>query len=210
MYKVLVPAIREKLKIGFFRLFQHGLYRQNISLAMFIYTTDHKHRHAYNSAVHTNFFVQGVHPQNGIPALGKRAAAESVYLFVQSLCHLTDLTAGQAFNSQALGSLSILRVDTPCTKASCTTWIRAASAALALRNKERYVAALTHLWHHQVHGTHPGVQSARPVATAISTTAFGALAFLRPQLLAYFGFHELAAQPFQHTQHGIRLRYTLQ
>ena len=185
-------------------------YRQNVSLAVFIHTADYKHCHTYNSAVHTNFFVQCVHPQNGITALGKRAAAESVYLFVQPLCHLADLAAGQAFNSQAPGQLFHLTSGYALHKCLLHHLDQCRFTAFALRNKERDVAAMPHLRHHEIHGAHPGIQSARSVATAISTTAFGALAFLRPQLLAYLGFHELAAQPFQHTQHGVRLRHALQ
>ena len=177
---------------------------------MFIYTTDHQYCHTYNSAVHTNFFVQSIHPQNGITALGKRAATESIYLVVQAFCHLTDLAAGQAFNPKALGQFFHLTSGYALYKCLLHHLNQCRLTAFAFRNKERNVAPMPYLRHHEIHGPHPGIQSARPVATAISAAAFGTLAFLRSQLLAYFSFHELAAQPFQHTQHGIRLCHALQ
>ena len=48
-----------------------------------------------------------------------------------------------------------------------------------LSNKERYVAALTHLRYHEIHGSHPGIQSTRLVASTIPAAAFRAFAFLR-------------------------------
>ena len=48
------------------------------------------------------------------------------------------------------------------------------------------------------------------VSTAVAAPSVRALTFLCPQLLIHFSFHELCAEPFQHAQHGVRLRDTLQ
>ena len=45
---------------------------------------------------------------------------------------------------------------------------------------------------------------------AAAAPAVSALTFLCAQLLIHLGLHEVCTQPFQHTQHRIRLRYTLQ
>ena len=82
--------------------------------------------------------------------------------------------------------------------------------ALALCDEERNVSALTNLGHHEVHCSHPGIQAAWTIAAAVSAPAVRALDLLCSQLLIDLGLHQLYAQPFQHAQHRIRLRHTLQ
>ena len=82
--------------------------------------------------------------------------------------------------------------------------------ALALCDEDRNVAALTNLGHHEVHRAHSGIQAAWTIAAAVSAPAVRALAFLCAQQLIDLGLHQLCAQLFQHAQHRIRLRHTLQ
>ena len=82
--------------------------------------------------------------------------------------------------------------------------------ALALRDEERNVAALTNLGHHEVHRAHSGIQTARTITAAVAAPAVRALTFLCAQLLIDLCLHQFCAQPFQHAQHRIRLRHTLQ
>ena len=82
--------------------------------------------------------------------------------------------------------------------------------ALALCDEERNVAALTNLGYHEVHRAHSGIQTTRTITAAVSAPAVRALALLCSQLLIDLCLHQLRAQPFQHTQHRIRLRHTLQ
>ena len=89
--------------------------------------------------------------------MGKRAAAESIYLLVQAFCHLTDLTAGQAFNSQALGQFFHLTSGYALYKGLLHHLDQCRFTAFALRNKERYVTALSYLRHHEIHGAHSGI-----------------------------------------------------
>ena len=81
--------------------------------------------------------------------------------------------------------------------------------ALALCDEERNVAALTNLGYHEVHRAHSGIQTTRTITAAVSAPAVRALALLCSQLLIDLCLHQLRAQPFQHTQHRIRLRHTL-
>lgn len=81
-YKVLAPAILRKVENTLLPAPSTWLYRHNVSSAVFVHTADHKYCHAYNSVVHKGFFVQGIRLQNGMTALGKRAAEESICLFI--------------------------------------------------------------------------------------------------------------------------------
>ena len=82
--------------------------------------------------------------------------------------------------------------------------------ALALCDEERNIATLTNLGHHEVHRAHSGIQTARTITAAVAAPAVRALTFLCAQLLIDLCLHQLCAQPFQHAQHRIRLRHTLQ
>ena len=59
--------------------------------------------------------------------------------------------------------------------------------ALALRDEERNVAALTNLGHHEVHRAHSGIQAAWTITAAVSAPAVRALTFLCAQLLIDLG-----------------------
>ena len=45
-------------------------------MSISVHLAHDKHRHADNSAIHTNFFIQCIHPENRIYRTGKRAITE--------------------------------------------------------------------------------------------------------------------------------------
>ena len=108
----------------------------------------------------------------------------------KTLCQLLHFPSGNALYKCLLNDLNERRLN-----------------ALAFRNKERDITALTNLGHHEVHRSHAGIQTTRTVSAAVAASSVRALTFLCAQLLIHLSFHELCAEPFQHAQHGIRLRY---
>ena len=63
-------------------------------MSIFVHTAHDKYRHADNSAIYTNFFIQCIHPQNRVYCISKGAITELLDLLIQPFCHLTDLTSG--------------------------------------------------------------------------------------------------------------------
>ena len=63
-------------------------------MSIFVHPAHDKHRHADNSAIYTNFFIQRIHPHNRVHRTGKRAITELLDLLIQPFCHLTDLASG--------------------------------------------------------------------------------------------------------------------
>ncbi len=184
--------------------------RDNISAAIFVHTAHDKHRHADNSAIYTNFFIQCVHPKNRVHRIGReRLRNSSTYSFspfVISLIWLLD-----RFSMPRLcASFSIFSSGNALHEGFLHYLYEHLFTALALCDEERNVAALTNLVHHEVHRAHSGIQTARTITAAVVASSVRALTFLCAQLLIDLGLHQLCAQPFQHTQHRIRLRHTLQ
>ena len=63
-------------------------------MSIFVHIAYDKHRHADNSAIYTNFFIQCVHLQNRVLRTSKRAITELLDPLIQSFCHLADLASG--------------------------------------------------------------------------------------------------------------------
>ena len=54
-------------------------------MSIFVHTAHDKYRHADNSAVYTNFFVQCIYPQNRVHGIGKRSITELIDLLIRDL-----------------------------------------------------------------------------------------------------------------------------
>ena len=63
-------------------------------MSIFVHPAHDKYRHADNSAIYTNFFIQRIHPHNRVHRTGKRAITELLDLLIQPFCHLADLASG--------------------------------------------------------------------------------------------------------------------
>ena len=175
-------------------------------MAIFIHTTHDQYCHTDNSAIYTNLFIQCIHPQNGVHSIGKRPIPKLIDLLVESFAHLADLISGQIFNAETLCQLLHFSSGNALYKCLLNDLNECSLTALAFRDKERDITALTNLGHHEVHRSHAGIQTTRTVSAAVAASSVCALTFLCAQLLIHLSFHELCAEPFQH---GIRLRDTL-
>ena len=163
---------------------EQRLYGQNVPLSMLVHPAGYRHCHTYNSSVKTNLFVQGIHPQNRVAFFRGRSNSESIHLFVQTLCHRTNLAARNVLNSQTFGQFLYFAGGYTLHKSLLYHLDQRCLTALALCYKKRYVTALSHLWNYEVHGTYPGIQPAGTVAATISAAAVVQFAFLCSHLLA--------------------------
>lgn len=104
--------------------------RDNISAAISVHPAHDKHRHADNSAIYTNFFVQCIHPENRVYCISEGAITELLDLLIQPFVISLTWLPDRFSMPRLCASFSIFRVDTPCTKASCTTCTSIASLRL--------------------------------------------------------------------------------
>ena len=89
-----VLPILKQHSIGALGFFGHRFNSDDISISIFVHTAHDKYRHADNSAIYTNFFIQCIHSQNRVHRIGKNAITELLDLLIQSFCHLADLASG--------------------------------------------------------------------------------------------------------------------
>lgn len=59
-------------------------------MSIFVHTAHDKYRHADNSSIYSNFFVQCIHPENRVYCI----ITELHDLLIQPFCHLADLASG--------------------------------------------------------------------------------------------------------------------
>ena len=137
---------------------------------------------------------------NGVHSIGKRPIPKLIDLLIESFGHLADLTSGQIFNAKTLCQLLHFPSGNALYKCLLNDLNERSLTALAFRDKERDITALTNLGHHEVHRSHAGIQTPRTVSAAVAASSVCALTFLCAQLLIHLSFHELCAEPFQHAQ----------
>ena len=92
----------KQLLIGVFGFFQHGLNRQYFTMPLSVYTANDLNGHADDTASIAHFLIQRVDPEHGLGFIRQGTFPERLYLLVEPFGHLTNLTAGQVFNAQAL------------------------------------------------------------------------------------------------------------
>ena len=92
--KTTVLQILKQHSIGALGFFGHRFNSDDISMSIFVHTAHDKYRHADNSAIYTNFFIQCVYPQNRVYCISEGAITELLDLLIQSFCHLADLASG--------------------------------------------------------------------------------------------------------------------
>jgi len=69
----------EHLGIAFFGLFRHRLYSQRLPAPLFADPANNQYGHTDNTAVHTDFFIQGICPYDGILTCQGTAAEFDVF-----------------------------------------------------------------------------------------------------------------------------------
>ncbi len=80
-----VLQILKQHSIGASGFFGYRFNGDDVSMSISVHTTHNKHRHADNSSIYSNFFVQCIHPQNRVHRTGKRAITELLDLLIQPL-----------------------------------------------------------------------------------------------------------------------------
>lgn len=123
----------------------------------------------------------------------QRAVTESLHLFVQLFCHLTDQTSGQILNFQTSGQFFHLARGHALHKSYRYHLNQRRLTSFALGNKKRNIAVLAHFGYHEIRRSHPCVQPLGMAAAAIPAAAADSFTFLCTQLPADLRFHKLTA-----------------
>ena len=101
------------------------------------------------------------HPEPGlfdirdrIAGTRERTGANLLYLLVEALCHLADLTAGEVFDPQAPGRFFHFPGGYALNERFLYHLNQRRFAAFALGDEERNIPAATKFWNHQIDCPH--------------------------------------------------------
>ena len=81
--QTMVLQILKQHSIGALGFFGHRFNSDDISMSIFVHTAHDKYRHADNSSIYSNFFVQCIHPENRVYCISKGAITELLDLLIQ-------------------------------------------------------------------------------------------------------------------------------
>ena len=94
--------VGKQFRIGGCGFFVHRFNGQDVPFAFHSNTTYDSNRHVFDTAVVADFFIQSIHPQDGLGSFNF-PIAKGFHLFIQIFRNDRYLAAGDGFNAQRLG-----------------------------------------------------------------------------------------------------------